>query len=102
MIRRPPRSTLFPYTTLFRSNGAVELRYKLGSTSTVVAAVTFKPAPSVASWLRFQLQGNEAMINGWPDAQAEPAALSWTGSTAAIPAAGQMGLYGWAARAATA
>src|SRR3712207_8837121 len=24
MIRRPPRSTLFPYTTLFRSKGAVE------------------------------------------------------------------------------
>src|SRR2546425_7081661 len=24
MIRRPPRSTLFPYTTLFRSEGAVE------------------------------------------------------------------------------
>src|SRR5258708_8364485 len=23
MIRRPPRSTLFPYTTLFRSNGRV-------------------------------------------------------------------------------
>src|ERR1017187_10679530 len=23
MIRRPPRSTLFPYTTLFRSTGAV-------------------------------------------------------------------------------
>src|SRR3712207_8006813 len=23
MIRRPPRSTLFPYTTLFRSNGSV-------------------------------------------------------------------------------
>src|SRR2546422_2655197 len=23
MIRRPPRSTLFPYTTLFRSNDAV-------------------------------------------------------------------------------
>src|SRR3712207_9321278 len=23
MIRRPPRSTLFPYTTLFRSNGIV-------------------------------------------------------------------------------
>src|SRR2546430_6522938 len=31
MIRRPPRSTLFPYTTLFRSNldgrGAVALRF---------------------------------------------------------------------------
>src|SRR2546430_4710114 len=27
MIRRPPRSTLFPYTTLFRSRG--ELRHEL-------------------------------------------------------------------------
>ena len=26
MIRRPPRSTLFPYTTLFRSNFLIELR----------------------------------------------------------------------------
>src|SRR3712207_8772800 len=26
MIRRPPRSTLFPYTTLFRSRGALEDR----------------------------------------------------------------------------
>src|SRR5690348_17864636 len=26
MIRRPPRSTLFPYTTLFRSLGVWELR----------------------------------------------------------------------------
>src|SRR2546422_7453726 len=25
MIRRPPRSTLFPYTTLFRSAGSVEM-----------------------------------------------------------------------------
>src|SRR5258708_18983997 len=25
MIRRPPRSTLFPYTTLFRSAGLVEV-----------------------------------------------------------------------------
>src|SRR3712207_8685020 len=29
MIRRPPRSTLFPYTTLFRSN--VQLSYLAGS-----------------------------------------------------------------------
>src|SRR2546430_17154673 len=27
MIRRPPRSTLFPYTTLFRSQFRVELRH---------------------------------------------------------------------------
>src|SRR2546426_7824235 len=31
MIRRPPRSTLFPYTTLFRSAGAEpHLRRRLG------------------------------------------------------------------------
>src|SRR3712207_7171284 len=30
MIRRPPRSTLFPYTTLFRSSGAAG-REALGS-----------------------------------------------------------------------
>src|SRR2546426_7843662 len=29
MIRRPPRSTLFPYTTLFRSHGVQELREAL-------------------------------------------------------------------------
>src|SRR3989449_2361802 len=35
MIRRPPRSTLFPYTTLFRSTGWVRLKlYKGGVTVT--------------------------------------------------------------------
>src|SRR2546422_4567543 len=29
MIRRPPRSTLFPYTTLFRSNGLPVYRRSL-------------------------------------------------------------------------
>src|SRR2546427_3537906 len=27
MIRRPPRSTLFPYTTLFRSNGPAAILF---------------------------------------------------------------------------
>src|SRR2546422_3692592 len=31
MIRRPPRSTLFPYTTLFRSRAAAMLRATLSS-----------------------------------------------------------------------
>src|SRR3712207_8904431 len=30
MIRRPPRSTLFPYTTLFRSNGGAASLRKVG------------------------------------------------------------------------
>src|SRR3712207_8199595 len=29
MIRRPPRSTLFPYTTLFRSPGAADIAPRL-------------------------------------------------------------------------
>src|SRR3712207_6995903 len=28
MIRRPPRSTLFPYTTLFRSEGSIAVRWR--------------------------------------------------------------------------
>src|SRR2546430_11557770 len=31
MIRRPPRSTLFPYTTLFRSNVAVRRDHVISS-----------------------------------------------------------------------
>src|SRR5256885_13034088 len=31
MIRRPPRSTLFPYTTLFRSNSCHALSARVGS-----------------------------------------------------------------------
>src|SRR2546430_13143381 len=30
MIRRPPRSTLFPYTTLFRSRPSVQLSFEDG------------------------------------------------------------------------
>src|SRR2546430_10943261 len=38
MIRRPPRSTLFPYTTLFRSNA---LNFGAGSTPAFVAVGDF-------------------------------------------------------------
>src|SRR5687768_18093073 len=38
MIRRPPRSTLFPYTTLFRSGGAEEGSYRHGPFGKVAGA----------------------------------------------------------------
>src|SRR3712207_6988850 len=37
MIRRPPRSTLFPYTTLFRSHG-VSLQIDRGEVVTLIGA----------------------------------------------------------------
>src|SRR2546422_9541610 len=44
MIRRPPRSTLFPYTTLFRSNGrGVETRKLAGRIEGLRALVTREP-----------------------------------------------------------
>src|SRR2546426_6708939 len=38
MIRRPPRSTLFPYTTLFRSRGGVCAREARRMVAAVAAA----------------------------------------------------------------
>src|SRR2546426_9082837 len=37
MIRRPPRSTLFPYTTLFRSRGVADLGERHADDLDVVA-----------------------------------------------------------------
>src|SRR3712207_8287199 len=42
MIRRPPRSTLFPYTTLFRSGGLVQ-------SSNACSASVSTPSAAVAS-----------------------------------------------------
>src|SRR3712207_8194719 len=38
MIRRPPRSTLFPYTTLFRSRGGTVFRIRPEQWEQLVAA----------------------------------------------------------------
>src|SRR2546422_5557758 len=43
MIRRPPRSTLFPYTTLFRSPGG---RVRLRARARDARADDARPAPS--------------------------------------------------------
>src|SRR3712207_9461963 len=49
MIRRPPRSTLFPYTTLFRSEGfGSPERRNLAATPFWILAQTAPPSPSPA------------------------------------------------------
>src|SRR3712207_7153185 len=65
MIRRPPRSTLFPYTTLFRSSvvvGPVAKRFKLVRVPGLSADVVRK-AYEVASahWPRSHCRGREQL-----------------------------------------
>src|SRR2546425_3452330 len=47
MIRRPPRSTLFPYTTLFRSRGSALTTYGWRA-----IMITNKKATTVRTWFR--------------------------------------------------
>src|SRR2546430_13304582 len=46
MIRRPPRSTLFPYTTLFRS-----IQYRLPTTGEIVPLLQIAPSKTDAERL---------------------------------------------------
>src|SRR2546430_8237296 len=39
MIRRPPRSTLFPYTTLFRSKTALRAGYGIFYDATLISSI---------------------------------------------------------------
>src|SRR3712207_9574843 len=57
MIRRPPRSTLFPYTTLFRSCGAVPIleyvfRHRIQRTLSAGTAGRSRALPDIKDLLR--------------------------------------------------
>src|SRR3712207_9425363 len=47
MIRRPPRSTLFPYTTLFRSRVRVHTDPRAGELARAVNARAFTLGPDI-------------------------------------------------------
>src|SRR5256884_3724145 len=51
MIRRPPRSTLFPYTTLFRSQLEVELAQFFGKEACLVFSTGYQANLGVVSGL---------------------------------------------------
>src|SRR3712207_7763084 len=67
MIRRPPRSTLFPYTTLFRSQGDRELaawiedevRFPSSMVDRIVPAATPASLDHAASLLRSEEHTSE-------------------------------------------
>src|SRR5256886_14754078 len=71
MIRRPPRSTLFPYTTLFRSDHAVRV-------------VTVSGLAIASFWLGIMLQLLFAMRLGW---------TPLNGRLAGFPPRGVTGLF---------
>src|SRR3712207_1584558 len=88
MIRRPPRSTLFPYTTLFRS-------YERFSTTVIDAYLS----PLLAAYLSRLAQGAESdglpapliMKSSGGVAPAEEAARSGAWSVLSGPAGGAVG-----------
>src|SRR3712207_7287699 len=79
MIRRPPRSTLFPYTTLFRSHRDIQsiaegMKF-CGAAFTVRSRVSQKQVPQITGddytkWAREYWYG-EVMHSPW-DAELEP------------------------------
>src|SRR2546426_11305576 len=71
MIRRPPRSTLFPYTTLFRSLRLVELPAALVSASPTLfaqnplaAQIALGSLPDASDVLRMLLDGSHPAVAG--------------------------------------
>src|SRR3712207_7228165 len=59
MIRRPPRSTLFPYTTLFRSSPREPIVFDIGHQSYVHKMLTGR----VADFQRLRQRGG---LSGYP------------------------------------
>src|SRR2546427_4407946 len=67
MIRRPPRSTLFPYTTLFRSVGcklALDTQVPLINVITLYIVVVVCPDN-----LRWPDRGGQCRNSRWPHAR---------------------------------
>src|SRR5260370_4400355 len=74
MIRRPPRSTLFPYTTLFRSRTASQRRRS--TTETVSARSSFRdrkagPESGAASHNQRYGENQEPACHGQNERQAQ-------------------------------
>src|SRR2546430_13601988 len=64
MIRRPPRSTLFPYTTLFRSLRALEIEAKVLLKATNVDGVyTADPKHDPKAKFLAELSFRDALVN---------------------------------------
>src|SRR5438132_9852635 len=74
MIRRPPRSTLFPYTTLFRSmigfgfaaHGYAKLARGPATFAPIVAALGL-PAPAFTAWVTSRSEEHTSELQSHSD-----------------------------------
>src|SRR2546422_6881669 len=67
MIRRPPRSTLFPYTTLFRSAGLAFGAVAVGTTAEAAFAVSNLDTTPITNGSAVVSDGPFSIVSGIPD-----------------------------------
>src|SRR2546426_4692530 len=83
MIRRPPRSTLFPYTTLFRSLDFIPCRahfsYSKGNDQTIVLYFEHRNNgfPGIENLFSFSTSPN-VVFTAVPTLSAPPSSTTWS------------------------
>src|SRR3712207_9203022 len=70
MIRRPPRSTLFPYTTLFRSARFAARASEVGKADGFEEFQLLRPADDRSTWLVYTRWRDEAAFTAWMESRA--------------------------------
>src|SRR5258708_10917288 len=68
MIRRPPRSTLFPYTTLFRSTSSISPR---GGIMKITRVETHVCHARMRNWVFVKVLTDQDGLFGWGEATLE-------------------------------
>src|SRR3712207_7292540 len=63
MIRRPPRSTLFPYTTLFRSENRIFEEWLLRDETSVIRQLGYDPYTVAEQQARERLDRKSTRLN---------------------------------------
>src|ERR1041384_7816693 len=104
MIRRPPRSTLFPYTTLFRSVGAFNGSFRWRPVAAVLATVL--AAWGYGAWRIRTLplrelgtvglvQPNEGFHEKWNPAHADSVVAKLLSLSRQVESGGRLDLLVW-------